>query len=83
MIREVINKLFVLDPNILYNEAKNVNNIWFATEDISDKYKKIAEGLYFCPSKNTRDKMAILRILLRSYKIDEQDLSFGLKPLKQ
>ena len=51
---------------------------------INPHYKKIAEGLYYCPSRSsTWNKMAILKNLFRLYQIDEDDLQFGVKPVKQ
>jgi uncharacterized protein with ParB-like and HNH nuclease domain len=84
MMWAVINKLFAINPVILYEEAKSSKNVWFATTEASKHYKKIAEGLYYCPSRSsTWNKMAILKNLFRLYQIDEDDLQFGLKPIKQ
>ena len=84
MMWAVINKLFAINPVILYEEAKSNKNVWFATTEASKHYKKIAEGLYYCPSRSsTWNKMAILKNLFRLYQIDEDDLQFGLKPVKQ
>jgi hypothetical protein len=80
----VIHRLFEINPGILYDEAKGDKNVWFTTTQANKGYKKVAEGLYFCPSKNsTWNKMAILKNLFRLYQIDEDDLQFGLKPIKQ
>ncbi|MBQ8046985.1 MAG: DUF262 domain-containing protein [Prevotella sp.] len=84
MMWEVVNKLYVINPFILYEEAKGNKNVWFATTETSKSYKRVAQGLYFCPSKNsTWNKMAILKNLFRLYQIDEDELLFGLKPIKQ
>ena len=84
MMWAVINKLFAINPVILYEEAKSNKNVWFTTTEASKHYKKIAEGLYYCPSRSsTWNKMAILKNLFRLYQIDEDDLQFGLKPVKQ
>lgn len=84
MMWAVINKLFAINPVILYEEAKSNKNVWFATTEASKHYKKIAEGLFYCPSRSsTWNKMAILKNLFRLYQIDEDDLQFGLKPIKQ
>lgn len=84
MMWAVINKLFVINPVLLYEEAKSNRNVWFSTTAASKHYKKIAEGLYYCPSRSsTWNKMAILKNLFRLYQIDEDDLQFGLKPIKQ
>lgn len=84
MMLEVINKLYTINPTILYEEAKRDKNVWFATSETSKNHKKVAEKLYFCPSSNnTWNKMAILKKLFRLYQIDEDELSFGLKPIKQ
>lgn len=84
MMWGVVNRLFAINPVPLYEEAKGDKNVWFATTGTSKNYKKIAEGLYFCPSRNsTWNKMAILKNLFRIYQIDEDDLQFGLKPVKQ
>jgi uncharacterized protein with ParB-like and HNH nuclease domain len=84
MMWAVINKLFAINPVLLYEEAKSNRNVWFSTTEASKHYKKIAEGLYYCPSRSsTWNKMAILKNLFRLYQIDEDDLQFGLKPIKQ
>ena len=84
MMWAVINKLFAINPVILYEEAKSNKNVWFATTEASKHYKKIAEELYYCPSRSsTWNKMAILKNLFRLYQIEEDDLLFGLKPIKQ
>ena len=81
MMWAVINKLFAINPVLLYEEAKSNRNVWFSTTEASTHYKKIAEGLYYCPSRSsTWNKMAILKNLFRLYQIDEDDLQFGLKP---
>ena len=84
MMWAIINRLYNINPDILYEEAKGSKNVWFTTSKTTKNYKKVAEGLYFCPSKNsTWNKMAILKNLFRLYQIDEDDLQFGLKPIKQ
>lgn len=84
MMWAVINKLFAINPVILFEEAKSDRNVWFSTKEANKHYKKIADGLYYCPSKSsTWNKMAILKNLFRLYQIDEDDLQFGLKPIKQ
>ena len=83
MMWSVVNRLFAMDPFLLYEEAKNNKNVWFASSAVNKHYKKIAEGLYFCPSNSsTWNKMAILKKLFRLYQMDEDDLQFGLKPVK-
>ena len=83
MMWSIINKLYAINPVILYEEAKGDKNVWFTTTTVSKHHKKIADGLYFCPSKSsTWNKMAILKNLFRLYQIDEDDLQFGLKPIK-
>ena len=84
MMWAVINKLFAINPVIIYEEAKGDRNVWFSTKEANKHYKKIAESLYYCPSRSsTWNKMAILKNLFRLYQIDENDLQFGLKPMKQ
>ena len=83
MMWEMANKLLAINPAILYQEATG-KNVWFATSALSKNYKKLAEGLYYCPtSSSTWNKMAILKNLFRQYQIDEDDLSFGLMPQKE
>lgn len=84
MMWSVINRLYIINPSILYEEAKGDKNVWFTTTETNNHYKKVAEGLYFCPSNSsTWNKMAILKNLFRLYLIDEDDLSFGLKSSKK
>ena len=79
---EMAVKLFEINPAILYQEAAG-KNVWFDTTPVSKNYKRLAEGLYFCPSSSsTWNKMAILKNLFKLYEIDEDDLSFGLQPKK-
>lgn len=81
MLWEMGKILFAINPAILYQEAASHKNVWFENFQSSHNYKKLAEGLYFCPSSSsTWNKMAILKNLFKLYGIDEDDLSFGLKP---
>ncbi len=83
MMWEMGQILFAMNPAILYQEAANRKNVWFETYQCSHNYRKLAEGLFFCPtSSSTWNKMAILKNLFKLYGIDEDDLSFGLKPKK-
>ena len=84
MMWEMVSKLYVMNPSILYREAANEKNVWFDTKQCSKHYKKLAEGLYYCPSSSsTWNKMAIMKNLFRLYQIDEDDLSFCLHPKKE
>ena len=83
MMWEMAKKLFAMNPAIMYQEAVN-KNVWFETTPVSRNYRKLAEGLYFCPtSSSTWNKMAILKNLFKLYGIDEDELSFGLMPRKE
>lgn len=83
MMWEMANKLLAINPAILYQEAAGNKNVWFATSAVSKNYRKLAEGLYYCPtSSSTWNKMSILKNLFRLYGIEEDDLSFGLLPKK-
>lgn len=83
MLWEMANKLLAINPAILYQEAVGNKNVWFATVATSKSYRRLADGLYFCPSSSsTWNKMAILKNLFRLYGIEEDDLSFGLLPKK-
>ena len=82
LLWKVVNTLFELDPTILYDVAKS-DNVWFMTETDDPDYHKLADGLYFCNSKsNTYNKIAILKNLFKLYGIDEDDLTFLLKPIE-
>ena len=84
MMWEMANKLFAMNPAILYQEASNKKNVWFDTYPASKNYRKLADGLYYCPtSSSTWNKMSILKNLFRLYQIDEDDLSFGLLPKRE
>lgn len=84
MMWEMANKFLTMNPAILYQEAVGNKNVWFATTPVSKNYRKLAEGLYYCPSSSsTWNKMAILKNLFRLYGIEEDDLSFGLLPKKE
>lgn len=81
MMWEVVERLYAINPLILYQEASG-KNVWFSTTEVSKNYKKLADGLYYSPShSSTWNKMAILKNLFRLYGIDEDELSFGLLPL--
>ena len=82
MMMEMTSKLFALNPSILYQEACNKKNVWFDTKPIKG-YRKLAEGLYFCPTSSTWTKMSILKNLFKLYGLEEDDLSFGLLPKKE
>ena len=84
MMWEMVSKLFVMNPAILYQEAKQEKNVWFDTKPVSKHYKKMAEGLYYCPSSSsTWTKMSIMKNLFRLYHLEEDELSFGLYPQKE
>lgn len=83
MMWEVVSKLYEINPSILYQQATG-GNVWFGTIQHSKNYRKLAEGLYYCPtSSSTENKMSILRNLFRLYGIEEDDLFFGLQPKKE
>ncbi|NLT02432.1 MAG: DUF262 domain-containing protein [Bacteroidales bacterium] len=84
MLWQVGNLLYAINPAIMYAEASNTGNVWVETTEVSKKYKKIADHLYFCPSNsNTWNKMSLLKRLFEKYSIDEDDLSFALIPQKE
>ena len=83
MMMEMMNRLFAINPAILYQEAFSKKNVWFDTTAVSKGYRKLAEGLYFCPTNSTWTKMSILKNLFKQYGIEEEDLSFGLLPKKE
>lgn len=84
MMWEMANKFLAMNPAILYQEAADDKNVWFATTAVSKNYRKLADSLYYCPtSSSTWNKMSILKNLFRLYGIDEDDLSFGLLPKKE
>ncbi len=81
MMWEVVTKLFAINPSVLYQEASDKRNVWFATLALSKHYRKLADGLYYCPSSSsTWNKMSILKKLFSLYEIEEDELSFGLWP---
>lgn len=81
LIWKVVNTLFEREPKILYDVAKS-DNVWFMTDTDDPDFHKIADGLYFCNSRsNTYNKIAILKNLFRLYGLDEDELTFGLKPI--
>lgn len=84
MMWQVVEMLCNINPSILYQEAASADNVWFDTKDRpEDGFRKLAEKLYYCPGHNsTWNKMAILKKLFRLYKLDEDDLTFALAPLK-
>lgn len=80
MMWKMANILFGICPDILYSEATNDKNVWFYNYEYNSHYKKLAEGLYYCPgSSSTWNKMAILKKLFRLALIDEDDLTLCLK----
>lgn len=84
MMWEMANRLFAINPSILYREAVNEKNVWFDIKSDSKQFKKLADGLYYCPSgSSTWNKMAILKNLFRLYQLEEDDLLFGLYPKKE
>ena len=84
MMWEVANRLYMINPSIMYSEAVNEKNVWFKTASDSKQYRKLADGLYFCSSgSSTWNKMAILKNLFRLYQFEEDDLQFGLHPKKE
>lgn len=83
MMWEMAKKLFEINPAILYQEAAGDRLVWFQTTE-THSYRKLAESLYYRPSgSSTWNKMSILKRLFKLYDIDEDDLSFGLKPTRE
>ena len=83
MMWEMAQLLYIIDPPLLYKEARSKRNVWFQTSP-AKHYQELATGLYFCPShSSTWNKMAILKNLFKIYQIDEDQLSFGVSPLKE
>ena len=46
MMWNVINKLYIINPSLLYNEAKNNKNVWFSTTELNKHYKKLRKGCF-------------------------------------
>lgn len=83
MMWQVANILYEINPIPLYEEASSKSNVWFTTKTSDPDYRKISEGLYFCNSKSsTTTKMSILKNLFSKYGLDEDELTFGLKPIE-
>lgn len=83
MMWEMAKLLCEINPSLLYKEARSKKNVWFQTTP-AKHYQELATGLYFCPShSSTWNKMAILKNLFKIYQIDEDDLAFGLAPIKE
>lgn len=82
MMWEMAQLLYAINPSLLYKEARSKKNVWFQTTP-AKHYQELATGLYFCPShSSTWNKMAILKNLFKIYQIDEDELAFGLAPIK-
>lgn len=83
MMWEMAKLLCEINPSLLYKEARSKKNVWFQTSP-AKHYQELATGLYFCPShSSTWNKMAILKNLFKLYQIDEDELAFGLAPIKE
>ena len=83
MMWEMAKLLCEINPSLLYKEARSKKNVWFQTTP-AKHYQELATGLYFCPShSSTWNKMAILKNLFKLYQIDEDELAFGLAPIKE
>ena len=83
MMWEMAKLLYDINPSLLYKEARSKKNVWFQTTP-AKHYQELATGLYFCPShSSTWNKMAILKNLFKIYQIDEDELAFGLAPIKE
>jgi hypothetical protein len=83
MMWEMAQLLYAINPSLLYKEARSKKNVWFQTTP-AKHYQELATGLYFCPShSSTWNKMAILKNLFKLYQIDEDELAFGLAPIKE
>ena len=82
MMWEMAQLLYAINPSLLYKEARSKKNVWFQTSP-AKHYQELAAGLFFCPShSSTWNKMAILKNLFKIYQIDEDELAFGLAPIK-
>ena len=83
MMWEMASFLYIINPSLLYKEARSRKNVWFRTTP-ETHYQELAPGLYFCPShSSTWNKMAILTNLFKLYQIDEDELAFGVAPVKE
>lgn len=84
MMFKVVEILCSINPLVLYHEASHSKNPWFETSMTSSKARKMADHLYFCPqNSSTSSKMAMLKKLFALYRIDEDDLLFGLVSPKE
>lgn len=84
MMFKVVDVLYSTDPLILYHESSNSKNPWFETNATSARSRKLADHLYFCPqNSSTSSKMAMLKKWFALYRIDEDDLLFGLVSSKE
>ena len=83
MMMKMAQLLYKMNPDLLYKEAEGDKNVWFLTSP-SDYYQELAPGLYYCPSRSsTWNKMSILKNLFKIYRLDEEDLVFGVAPVKE
>ena len=83
MMWEMASFLYIINPSLLYKEARSRKNVWFRTTP-ETHCQELAPGLYFCPShSSTWNKMAILKNLFKLYQIDEDELAFGVAPIKE
>lgn len=79
---EIITKLlFELDPDIMYRESLNGDNLYIVTKPENNRTKKIAEHIYVYTSSNTEAKIRLIKMLLEKYRMDEDEISFGLHPV--
>lgn len=81
MLFDMCKILYSKNPSILYQEASDRTNVWVSNNE-SDGYKKVAEGIYVCTASSTNSKLRLLRLLLKRYSIEEEEISFGLYPTR-
>lgn len=84
MVRELIKLLYHIDPAPLYSEAFNPDNVWLATTCLTPKYDRLDDGLYLCAgNSSTWNKMSFVKNIFHRYNLSEDELSFGVTPLKE
>lgn len=80
MLLKVVESLFEIDTDILYKEAESSDDVWITDKENKDN-KKVAEGVYLSCRYNTYNKISFLKKLFAKYGIDEDELTFELRPV--
>lgn len=78
----IVRSLYEMDTTILHHLAHDASEAYYSTT-MQNGFNKIAEGVYLCVGCDTNTKIRQMHRLLEMYKLESDDISVALYPLKK